>query len=86
MRIATKTTLGSHKPMNFSKFSNAANLDGETNLKQLETPPSSTQSFNTPAKLEDLKALVECEHPHADMYKFVGRLTMGPSEAKKARI
>ena len=60
--------------------STAANLDGETNLKQLETPPSSTQSFDTPAKLDNLRAIIECEYPHADMYKFVGRITLYPKK------
>ena len=50
-----------------------ANLDGETNLK-VHHAPQATRAFNTPAMLESIKGLVQCENPNADLGRFIGRL------------
>ncbi|XP_020907982.1 probable phospholipid-transporting ATPase IF isoform X2 [Exaiptasia diaphana] len=50
-----------------------ANLDGETNLK-VRNAVSSTTKLQTPQKLDDLSATVECQHPHEDLYSYSGRM------------
>ncbi|XP_062311989.1 phospholipid-transporting ATPase IF-like, partial [Osmerus eperlanus] len=52
-----------------------ASLDGETNLKTHYAVPETavSQSVST---LEALQAVVECQQPDADLYRFVGRITV----------
>ncbi|XP_050716966.1 phospholipid-transporting ATPase IF-like [Eriocheir sinensis] len=50
-----------------------ANLDGETNLKTFVCP-GETQHLQTPEDLSDMRAVVECQLPHANLYDFKGRL------------
>ena len=54
----------------------AANLDGEANLKRLESASVTLQTMSEASALSDLTGVIECEHPHADLYKFNGRLCM----------
>ncbi|MBN3306490.1 AT11B ATPase, partial [Amia calva] len=50
-------------------------LDGETNLKTHYAVPETAVS-QTVARLESLVAVVECQQPEADLYRFVGRITV----------
>ncbi|XP_029104858.1 probable phospholipid-transporting ATPase IF isoform X3 [Scleropages formosus] len=52
-----------------------ASLDGETNLKTHFAVPETAVS-QTVSKLESLQAVVECQQPEADLYRFVGRITV----------
>ncbi|MFT7818860.1 putative phospholipid-transporting ATPase IF isoform X1 [Arapaima gigas] len=52
-----------------------ASLDGETNLKTHFAVPETAVS-QTVSKLETLQAVVECQQPEADLYRFVGRITV----------
>ncbi|XP_073531085.1 phospholipid-transporting ATPase IF isoform X3 [Phyllobates terribilis] len=52
-----------------------ASLDGETNLKtHLAIPESAV--LQSVAELDTLKAVIECQQPEADLYRFVGRITL----------
>ncbi|XP_065643609.1 phospholipid-transporting ATPase IF isoform X3 [Hydra vulgaris] len=55
-----------------------ANLDGETNLKARYSLQK-TAHLNSPSKLSNFQARVECDHPEYDMYKFNGRMIFGDS-------
>ncbi|XP_065055666.1 phospholipid-transporting ATPase IF-like isoform X1 [Rhopilema esculentum] len=50
-----------------------ANLDGETNLK-VRKALAETASLKEADQLAGLTAVVECDHPEYDMYKFNGRM------------
>ncbi|KAG1676697.1 putative phospholipid-transporting ATPase IF [Nymphon striatum] len=50
-----------------------ANLDGETNLKVLNSLPA-TRVFNTVDSLCNIHASIECHEPSTDLYKFIGRM------------
>ncbi|XP_036304480.1 phospholipid-transporting ATPase IF isoform X7 [Pipistrellus kuhlii] len=50
-----------------------ASLDGETNLKTHVTVPE-TAVLRTVAKLDTLVAVIECQQPEADLYRFMGRM------------
>ncbi|KAJ7992869.1 hypothetical protein DPEC_G00266530 [Dallia pectoralis] len=50
-------------------------LDGETNLKT-HYSVSETLVSRSVSKLESLHAVVECQQPDADLYRFVGRMTI----------
>ncbi|XP_062573567.1 phospholipid-transporting ATPase IF-like [Saccostrea cucullata] len=52
-----------------------ANLDGETNLKTHFCVPE-TREFQKESDFKDLYATIECQQPIADLYKFVGRITI----------
>ncbi|GAA6093330.1 phospholipid-transporting ATPase IF isoform X6 [Tachysurus ichikawai] len=52
-----------------------ASLDGETNLKTHYAVPETAVS-QTVSRLEALQAVVECQQPEADLYRFVGRITV----------
>ncbi|XP_065115436.1 phospholipid-transporting ATPase IF isoform X3 [Paramisgurnus dabryanus] len=52
-----------------------ASLDGETNLKTHFAVPE-TAVLQTVSRLESLQAVVECQQPEADLYRFVGRITV----------
>ncbi|XP_030838216.1 probable phospholipid-transporting ATPase IF isoform X3 [Strongylocentrotus purpuratus] len=52
-----------------------ANLDGETNLKIFRSLPD-TAILQTEESLNSLTAVVECQQPILDLYKFVGRMTL----------
>ncbi|KAM6962548.1 phospholipid-transporting ATPase IF [Aplochiton taeniatus] len=52
-----------------------ASLDGETNLKTHFAVPETAVSQSA-SKLEALQAVVECQQPDADLYRFVGRITV----------
>ncbi|XP_046892694.1 phospholipid-transporting ATPase IF isoform X1 [Hypomesus transpacificus] len=52
-----------------------ASLDGETNLKTLYAVPETAVSQSV-SRLEALQAVVECQQPDADLYRFVGRITV----------
>jgi phospholipid-translocating ATPase len=63
-----------------------ANLDGETNLKRLESPSwDNTTALNlaTPMGLNNMESFIECEKPQVDLYKFVGRITIMVNGIKK---
>ncbi|XP_033637661.1 probable phospholipid-transporting ATPase IF isoform X2 [Asterias rubens] len=51
-----------------------ANLDGETNLKIFRALPDST-ILQDEESLDSLSAMVECEQPQPDLYKFIGRMS-----------
>ncbi|MFT7810943.1 putative phospholipid-transporting ATPase IF isoform X2 [Arapaima gigas] len=61
-----------------------ASLDGETNLKTHCAVPE-TAMCRTASRLEGLHAVVECQQPEADLYKFVGRLTVKQNEEEIVR-
>ncbi|XP_022095115.1 probable phospholipid-transporting ATPase IF isoform X2 [Acanthaster planci] len=50
-----------------------ANLDGETNLKIFRSLPD-TAILQDEESLDVLSAMVECEQPQPDLYKFIGRM------------
>ncbi|XP_058493971.1 phospholipid-transporting ATPase IF isoform X1 [Solea solea] len=52
-----------------------ASLDGETNLKT-HFSVAETAVCQSVSRLEALQAVVECQQPEADLYRFVGRMTM----------
>ncbi|KAG9351167.1 hypothetical protein JZ751_025057 [Albula glossodonta] len=52
-----------------------ASLDGETNLKTHIAVPETAKSQSV-SRLEALQAVVECQQPEADLYRFVGRITV----------
>ncbi|XP_016518880.1 probable phospholipid-transporting ATPase IF isoform X1 [Poecilia formosa] len=52
-----------------------ASLDGETNLKTHFSVPE-TSVCQSVSQLEALQAVVECQQPEADLYRFVGRVTV----------
>uniref|UniRef100_A0A8C6MFA4 Phospholipid-transporting ATPase n=1 Tax=Nothobranchius furzeri TaxID=105023 RepID=A0A8C6MFA4_NOTFU len=52
-----------------------ASLDGETNLKTHFSVPE-TSVCQSVSQLEALQAVVECHQPEADLYRFVGRITV----------
>ncbi|XP_076046223.1 phospholipid-transporting ATPase IF-like isoform X2 [Oratosquilla oratoria] len=58
-----------------------ANLDGETNLKTFRCPPE-TQHLTSPEELWHLRAIVECQLPHANLYDFKGRLDLYVGNAR----
>ncbi|XP_049950032.1 phospholipid-transporting ATPase IF-like isoform X1 [Schistocerca serialis cubense] len=61
-------------------FVTTANLDGETNLKTLLCPKL-LRYFSQPEQLATLHALIECEQPTPDLYKFYGKIEVFPDEA-----
>ncbi|CAB1452996.1 unnamed protein product [Pleuronectes platessa] len=52
-----------------------ASLDGETNLKT-HFSVAETSVCQSVSRLESLQAVVECQQPDADLYRFVGRITV----------
>ncbi|XP_062067337.1 phospholipid-transporting ATPase IF isoform X2 [Lepus europaeus] len=50
-----------------------ASLDGETNLKTHVAVPE-TAVLQTVANLDTLVAVIECQQPEADLYRFMGRM------------
>ncbi|XP_053539167.1 phospholipid-transporting ATPase IF isoform X2 [Ictalurus punctatus] len=50
-------------------------LDGETNLKIHYAVPETAVSQSV-SQLEALQAVVECQQPEPDLYRFVGRITV----------
>ncbi|XP_049577216.1 phospholipid-transporting ATPase IF [Syngnathus scovelli] len=52
-----------------------ASLDGETNLKT-HYSVAETAVCQSVSQLETLQAVVECQQPEADLYRFVGRMTV----------
>ncbi|XP_015671871.2 probable phospholipid-transporting ATPase IF, partial [Protobothrops mucrosquamatus] len=52
-----------------------ASLDGETNLKTHIAVPE-TAVLQSVANLDKLVAVIECQQPEADLYRFVGRITI----------
>ncbi|XP_050933333.1 phospholipid-transporting ATPase IF isoform X1 [Lates calcarifer] len=52
-----------------------ASLDGETNLKT-HFSVAETSVCQSVSQLEALQAVVECQQPEADLYRFVGRITV----------
>ncbi|XP_069069201.1 phospholipid-transporting ATPase IF isoform X2 [Pleurodeles waltl] len=61
-----------------------ASLDGETNLKTHFAVPE-TAVLQSVSNLDTLSAIVECQQPEADLYRFVGRITINhhPDEIVK---
>ncbi|XP_068137185.1 phospholipid-transporting ATPase IF isoform X3 [Hyperolius riggenbachi] len=52
-----------------------ASLDGETNLKTHFAAPE-TAVLQSVTNLDSLIAVIECQQPEADLYRFVGRITI----------
>ncbi|XP_059924077.1 phospholipid-transporting ATPase IF isoform X3 [Gadus macrocephalus] len=52
-----------------------ASLDGETNLKT-HFSVAETSVCQSGSRLESLQAVVECQQPDPDLYRFVGRITV----------
>ncbi|XP_044144574.1 phospholipid-transporting ATPase IF isoform X2 [Bufo gargarizans] len=61
--------------VNGSCYVTTASLDGETNLKTHFALPE-TAVLQSVANLDTLKAVIECQQPEADLYRFVGRITL----------
>ncbi|CAB1331962.1 unnamed protein product [Coregonus sp. 'balchen'] len=59
-------------------------LDGETNLKTHYSVPETLLSQSV-SRLEALHAVVECQQPDADLYRFVGRITVTQQEEEIVR-
>lgn len=51
------------------------NLDGEANLK-LKQAIEATSRFNTDSTFESFRGIIRCEDSNADLYSFVGSLTV----------
>ncbi|XP_063428807.1 phospholipid-transporting ATPase IF-like isoform X5 [Mytilus trossulus] len=66
--------LSSHDPEG-KCYVTTANLDGETNLKTHFSIPD-TKHYQTDADFGSLHAMIECQQPIPDLYKFVGRMTV----------
>ncbi|XP_013415921.1 probable phospholipid-transporting ATPase IF [Lingula anatina] len=66
--------LSSHDPSGDCTVT-TANLDGETNLKTFISVPA-TKNMQTEDDLSTVKATIECQQPIADLYKFIGRITV----------
>ncbi|XP_066474828.1 phospholipid-transporting ATPase IF isoform X1 [Tiliqua scincoides] len=60
---------------NGSCYVTTATLDGETNLKTHIAVPE-TAVLQSVANLDKLVAVIECQQPEADLYRFVGRITI----------
>ncbi|XP_033006623.1 probable phospholipid-transporting ATPase IF isoform X9 [Lacerta agilis] len=58
-----------------SCYVTTASLDGETNLKTHVAVPE-TAVLQSVANLDKLVAVIECQQPEADLYRFVGRITI----------
>ncbi|XP_062987976.1 phospholipid-transporting ATPase IF isoform X2 [Elgaria multicarinata webbii] len=58
-----------------SCYVTTASLDGETNLKTHVACPE-TAVLQSVANLDKLVAVIECQQPEADLYRFVGRITI----------
>ncbi|XP_075426819.1 phospholipid-transporting ATPase IF isoform X2 [Ascaphus truei] len=56
-----------------------ASLDGETNLKTHVAVPE-TAVLQSVTNLDALIAVIECQQPEADLYRFVGRMTVSQHE------
>ncbi|XP_029472606.1 probable phospholipid-transporting ATPase IF isoform X2 [Rhinatrema bivittatum] len=52
-----------------------ASLDGETNLKT-HIANRETAVLQSVDNLDTLSAVIECQQPEADLYRFIGRITM----------
>ena len=50
------------------------NLDGETNLKVKQGLEATSSALHEDSDFKELKAVVKCEDPNADLYTFVGTL------------
>ncbi|CAA7039261.1 unnamed protein product [Microthlaspi erraticum] len=50
------------------------NLDGETNLKVKQGLEATSSALHEDSDFKELKAVVRCEDPNADLYTFVGTL------------
>lgn len=66
--------LSSHEPEG-KCYVTTANLDGETNLKTHFCIPD-TKAYQTDEDFGYLQAVIECQQPIPDLYKFVGRMTV----------
>ncbi|XP_068811307.1 phospholipid-transporting ATPase IF isoform X13 [Struthio camelus] len=71
-----------------------ASLDGETNLKivkltdtvlQTHVAVPETAVLQSVANLDKLVAVVECQQPEADLYRFVGRITVSQQNEEIVR-
>ncbi|XP_053162235.1 phospholipid-transporting ATPase IF isoform X7 [Hemicordylus capensis] len=60
---------------NGSCYVTTATLDGETNLKTHVAVPE-TAVLQSVGNLDKLVAVIECQQPEADLYRFVGRITI----------
>ncbi|KAM6305096.1 phospholipid-transporting ATPase IF [Aegotheles albertisi] len=61
-----------------------ASLDGETNLKTHVAVPE-TAVLQSVANLDKLVAVIECQQPEADLYRFVGRITISQQTEEVVR-
>ncbi|XP_043926244.1 phospholipid-transporting ATPase IF isoform X3 [Protopterus annectens] len=61
-----------------------ASLDGETNLKTHCTVPE-TRVLQNVSSLDTLSAVIECQQPEADLYRFVGRMTVNQQSEEIVR-
>ncbi|XP_058846211.1 phospholipid-transporting ATPase IF isoform X3 [Acipenser ruthenus] len=61
-----------------------ASLDGETNLKTHFAVPE-TAVAQSVSRLEALVAIIECQQPEADLYRFIGRITVTQQEEEIVR-
>ncbi|XP_063723941.1 phospholipid-transporting ATPase IF-like isoform X3 [Symsagittifera roscoffensis] len=59
-----------------------ANLDGETNLKEFVCHQE-TASLSTEEQLRTINALIECEQPQVDLYKYNGRINLVLQQSEK---
>ncbi|KAM9378593.1 phospholipid-transporting ATPase IF [Phaethornis superciliosus] len=62
-----------------------ASLDGETNLKTHIAVPE-TAVLQSVANLDKLVAVIECQQPEADLYRFVGRITVSQQTEEIVRL
>ncbi|KAJ3599088.1 hypothetical protein NHX12_033051 [Muraenolepis orangiensis] len=59
-------------------------LDGETNLKT-HFSVAETSVCQSVSRLESLQAVVECQQPDPDLYRFVGRITVTQQDEEIVR-
>ncbi|KAL5004459.1 hypothetical protein ScPMuIL_017915 [Solemya velum] len=74
--------ISSHDPQG-TCYVTTANLDGETNLKT-HSSLTHTRSHQTAESLSSLHAVIECQQPIPDLYKFVGRMTISRDNGESA--
>lgn len=81
-RIPADTILLSSSETNGTCFVETKNLDGETNLK-LKRAPLETSWIQSAEEASHLRATIEVELPHANLYAFQGKVILAMKEVDR---
>lgn len=73
----------SSKEENGQCYITTANLDGETNLK-IRNCVSETKGLSSPESFDRFRAVINCELPNPDLYRFKGQLEIYSGEMCQA--